>query len=245
MVCDLERVFDALAHLVLASTTANDHFIFSSTTLPVPPIHMATDRLIITKGQYQYNSYYRSDLVQWLARNTTYRHLSLLILSVVLHEGLDRVQLELLNPESAVRHLIIEYPYPTEPPVGYSTRPYVFNYFPRLTEKHPWMCAPIAPQGIDLPCFYLSNLNDFVATDEQWSQRDTIRGFGSDKGAVRLAELLLNATRPQNDIGEYQLEGDGGFRGVGPHSAEARLLFPDILGWTDLEIEHKIEPDDG
>lgn len=239
MICDLERVFASLAHHVLASITAHGNFIFSSTTLPVPPTHMTTDRLIIAKGTYQHNSYYRSDLVQWLARNATYRHLSLLILSIVFHEERDRVELELLNPASAIRYLVIEYPYSTDPYVGYSTRPYVFNYLPSLTEKHPWLCAALASQGTDLPCFYLSNHDDFVATDEQWSQRDTIRGFGSDKGAVRFAELLLNATLSQNEVGEYELEGDGGFRGVGPYSAEVRLLLPEILGWADSEMPPK------
>jgi hypothetical protein len=32
---------------------------------------------------------------------------------------------------------------------------------------------------------------------------------------VLFAELLLNAALPQNEEDEYELEGEGGFRGVG------------------------------
>ena len=51
--------------------------------------------------------------------------------------------------------------------------------------------------------------------------------------AVLFAELLLNVGRPDNLIDEYQPEGEGGFRGVGEHSAEVQLYLPGSLGWDD------------
>ena len=67
--------------------------------------------------------------------------------------------------------------------------------------------------------------------------RDTVIGFGNDKASVRLAELLLNAGLPQSQVVEYQLEDEGGFRGVGIHSAEATFYLPGSLGWDGLLAE--------
>lgn len=61
--------------------------------------------------------------------------------------------------------------------------------------------------------------------------RDLVIVCGSDRALVRLAELLLNADRPDNPVVEYQLEGEGGFRGVGIHSAEVQFFLPESLGW--------------
>jgi hypothetical protein len=51
---------------------------------------------------------------------------------------------------------------------------------------------------------------------------------------IRLAELLLDAGRPDNRVEEYELEGEGGFRGVGLHSAEAYLSLPGSGGWDGI-----------
>jgi hypothetical protein len=232
MVCDLERVFDSLACRVPTDASGNDSLTFFSATLPIPPTILMTDRLIIGKRRHQYNSYYRADSLVWQAQKPTYRHLGLLILSVVFHEAVDRVQVDLLHPESDIKHLVVEYPYPRELPVGYSTRPYAFEYFPCAAEKHPWYHTTLAEPKHDLPCFFLTNLDDTVVSDEQWEKRDTVRGFGSDEANVRFAELLVNASRPDSEVDEYELEGEGGFRGVGPQSAEVMLFLPGSPGWS-------------
>jgi len=67
-----------------------------------------------------------------------------------------------------------------------------------------------------------------------WASRDLVRLCGSDRALVRLAELLLNAGRPDNPVVEYQLEGEGGFRGVGVHSAEVQIFLPGSLGWDEI-----------
>lgn len=85
----------------------------------------------------------------------------------------------------------------------------------------------------DLPCFILTTLTD-VYREEAWSQRDTVRGFGGDRAMVRTADLLLNAGRPENEVLEYKLEGPGGFRSVGVHSAEVHLFLPGSLGWDGI-----------
>jgi hypothetical protein len=71
-----------------------------------------------------------------------------------------------------------------------------------------------------------------LTIDEEWANRDTVRGFGTDVGSVRLAELLLNASQPDNPVDEYVFEGDGGIRKVGYLSAEAKLKLPGSMGWN-------------
>jgi hypothetical protein len=43
--------------------------------------------------------------------------------------------------------------------------------------------------------------------------------------------LLLNASRPDNPLNEYDLEGDGGSRSVGRLSAEVKLVLPGSDAW--------------
>ena len=52
--------------------------------------------------------------------------------------------------------------------------------------------------------------------------------LGVDQGAFRLAELLLNAGCSWNSVRECTLEGDAGYPGVAPMSAE---LLPASDGW--------------
>jgi hypothetical protein len=61
--------------------------------------------------------------------------------------------------------------------------------------------------------------------------RDTVRVWASSPGILRLAELLLNAGCSWNQVREYALEGDAGYRGVAPMSAELRIFLPGGDGW--------------
>ena len=98
--------------------------------------------------------------------------------------------------------------------------------------KHPFDdCAD--PR--ELPCFGLTNREDFLLTEEHWKGRDAVHGFGTDHGRALFAELLLNAGRPESSTDEYELEGEGGFRGVGIQSAEVRLYLPGHLFWDERE----------
>lgn len=72
-------------------------------------------------------------------------------------------------------------------------------------------------------------------TDEEWTKRDTVIGFGSDTGSARFAELLLNISQPENIQTQISLEGDSGIRGVGVMSAEVQIFLPGDLAWTDSD----------
>lgn len=229
--CDLEHFFGKLADEIPTSTAGSDNFIFSCQTLPVPPAHLVTDRLVIRKQKHAYQSWFRADALWFQAHKSTYRQLGLLILAVIFHPTPSTVHLELTHPASDIKNVRIEFEYRNLNEIypGYSTHPYALNYYPEEMEWHPWHNRH--PNPADLPCFMLTNRHDLVVTEEDWENRDTIIGFGNDEGSVRFAELLLNASCPQNSVNEYVLEGEAGFRGVGEHSAEVRLFLPGSLGW--------------
>jgi|GEM_PF-524173 len=229
MSCDLEQLFAELATRL--PTSSEEEIRLSAATLPRPPVRLMTDRLYIGKGDHQYHPAFRADRVDFHADKATYRHLGLLMLSVVFHAEPEAVQIELTHPASAIKLLVVESPYKGADDIGlgYNTRPHVFSYWPGATSRIPW----VPPADLSkLPCFYLTNRDNTVGPSEQdWADRDTVRGFGTDEGSVRLAELLLNASQPNNLVDEYTLEGDGGCRGVGFLSAEARFWLPGSVGW--------------
>jgi hypothetical protein len=193
---------------------------------------MVSDRIVIRKGSHQYNWDFRADALRIQAHRETYRQFGLLILAVLFHEQPAHVQLDLTHPASDIRHLVVEYVYSDEYDSWYTSRPYFFRYYPDETDKHPWLHEDVAVA--DLPRFVLTTLEEEQYREDGWARRDTVRGFGSDRATVRLAELLLDAGRPDNPVQEYELEGEGGFRGVGVHSAEVSLYLPGSMGWDGI-----------
>lgn len=68
------------------------------------------------------------------------------------------------------------------------------------------------------------------STNEDWAKRNTV-WVEMSPGMFRFAELLLNADCAWNMVREHELEGDAGYRGVGPMSAELRIVLPGSDGW--------------
>ncbi len=228
--CGLESIFGDLAARLPLSTDGNESLAFTSESLPIPPSQIETQNLYIKKSTHTYNDSYKFDLLYFNAHKETYRNLGLLILSAIFHPQPSEILVRLNHLESEISNLIIEYKhfnlddlYP-----GYHTKPFYFEYYPALSWKHPFDKC-INPR--DLPCFSLSNMERLVCTDDEWNNRDTVRMFGNDAGMVLFAELLLNAALPQNEENEYQLEGEGGFRGVGINSSEVTLFLPGHIFW--------------
>jgi hypothetical protein len=234
MPCDLDILFGQVSQTMPTSTDGNHTVLFSAQTLPVPELQLKSDRLIIKKYFHDYRPSFRVTAIWFQAHKLVYRQLGLLILSVVFEAAPNRIDLELTHPASDIKHLLIDYPYRGyDPEEGYVTRHYGFQYSPALTEKHPWIhTPPVDPD--DLPVFRLTNQEESIITDDQVQGRDTVVGFGLEEGSVRLAELLLNMSLPHNSVNEYVLEREGGYRGVGTHSAEVRFFLPGSVGWEDL-----------
>ena len=155
--------------------------------------------------------------------------------SVVFHPDPVAVQVEVTHPTSDIKTLIVEYEHQAEDAVvWYSTRPAAFRYSPKTADRHPW-CYPLHDWSVgDWPRFNLTNAADCLVTEKDWATRDTVHCCGSDHGMVLFAELLLNASRPDATVTEYEREGELGFRGVGPGSAEVTLFLPGSIGWDGL-----------
>ncbi len=236
--CDLKNIFGDLSES-LPFDPRGEGLTFTSENLPVPPAQIETPNLYLTKSTHIYHPSFRIDSIGFNAHKETYRHLGLLILSALFHPQIPKIFVKLNHAESDISNFVIEC-YRSELDRlsgGYHKKPFAFQYYPALTSKHPFDNC-IEPQN--LPCFALTNLEDFVNSEDDWNNRDTVKIFGSDKGGVctdegmvLFAELLLNIALPQNEQDEYALEGENGFRGVGINSAEVTLLLPGHIFWFD------------
>jgi hypothetical protein len=239
--CDLEKLFKEVDNKLFIATNEGENFIFSSETLPIPLSKLETEQLVIKKGQHFYSRVSSSDLeftarydvIRWQAHKETYKNLGLLILAVLFHPDIDQVNIELTHPLSEIKHLVVAYSHPKLQHIdGYVSRPFALGYEPKQTEGYLNTVSNFQPS--DLPCFYFANWNSPIYNDAEWKSCDTVIGFGNDVGSSWFAELLLNASLPSNKIVEYRLEGEMGYRGVGPGSAEVKLYLPGSLGWDNI-----------
>lgn len=229
MTCDLEKYFGEAANALPDSE--RETVTYTARTAAEVPARLETDRLVIKKTQLKYAGA-QVDKLQCFAAKSTYRELGLLILSVVFRPRGSRVHVVLANALSEIRNLIIEYKGTTPRASGHQTVPWKFCFSPERIETHPWRGENLTDL-FSLPQLTLTNLEQFVVTDEHWASRDTVIGFGNDDASVRLAALLLNFGSPSNKTTEVVLEGEGGFRGVGVHSAEVAFYLPGSLPWPE------------
>jgi hypothetical protein len=229
MTCDLERHFGELAKTL--PDNEKESFTCTAETFSELPGQLQTDCLVIRKAYLNYEGA-KVDRLQFFARRSTYRELGLLALSVVFHPRGSRVHVVLGNPSSDIKNLIIEYRGSTPRVSGHQTIPWKFSFSSERIETHPWT-RQNPTDLFSLPRFTVTNLKEFVVTEDQWASRDTVIGFGNDDASVRLAALLLNIGSPANETTEIVLEGEGGFRGVGVRSAEAAFYLPGSLAWPD------------
>ena len=205
-------------------------FDFRESSFPPLPREFVSDRIVIVKSTHDYGASCQSDQVQIYSDKQTFRHLALLLLGVVL-KAIPKLTVNLSNPGSEVKRVLIksEWAELAKNISGYGSKPTFFKYRTGNVLRHPWINSG-TPLGA-LPSFKLTNEKDAVYSEEARRNRDTLIGFGSDEAMVRLAELMLNMSRPECKINEVELEGEPGFRGVAPRSAEAMLRLPGSFGW--------------
>ncbi len=236
---DLEALFEKIASVIPTLDPNNDKFLFSAQTLPVPPTHLTTSKIVIKKTYHDHTIAFENDLCStirqdalWIqASKITCRNLALLILAGLFHPSPTDIQVNLVHSATQIKNLIILTNYINiEKLWNYATQPLAYGYTPSETAKHPWYKGVKSPD--ELPVFYLSNSDGRVTyTEKDWRDRDTVIGFGNDRASVKFAELLLNASLPENPVVEYQLEGEEGVRGVGINSTEVQIFLPGSLGW--------------
>ena len=230
--CGLQSAFGEVALRVPDGPPGESDFIFRHETLPVPPARIETDRIVIEKGYHDYNGWYRADRLLMHVESDTARRLGVFVLACAFHRP-PRAVLALSHPRSDILALVFrdQWLAGADPPVGLSTLPFAFRYFPGVTARHPW---PHERDVWNLPLLALSSADELIYNEEQWRARDTVFLDSSLVGTVRLAELLLNAGCSWNRVREYELEGDAGSRGVAPMSAELQIVMPGSEVWRPL-----------
>jgi len=225
---DLHEIFSELASTVPDGPADEVDFLFKHENLPMPPAVLTSKRVHFRKIARDYNGWHRVDHLALYVDERACRDLGLFLLACAFHDP-EHCVLELGSEWSEVRAIVYRARWPEDdPPVGLVQRPATFRYFPSVTKKHPWLHEH---DLASLPLLALSNTNETILSDEEWRQRDTVFIESTTAGTVRLAELLLNAGCSWNKVREYELEGDAGFRGVAPMSAELRLLLPGSDHW--------------
>jgi len=230
--CDLEALYGTAASTLPYGEDAEpDEIALSGQTLPAPPAAMETDQLCATWGYHFYGDS-PVEAVSFEVDKATARHLGLLIFARVFHRKAPRVVVELTHPRSTLRRLIIGLE-DSEPGPGLEVWPHAFHYSPWTPDRHPWLSEDI--QASSFPFLTLTNEAEMLCGTADLPTRDTLAGFGPDDGACRLAELFLNAGGPDHDENEFALEGECGFRGMGPGSPELKIWLPGSLGHLDSE----------
>jgi hypothetical protein len=238
----LHSIFGEVARSVPDGPPGEPDFVFRAESLPVPPPVFSSDRIFIRKINHDYNSWYRADRLMIFLESHVSRELAIFLLACVFHEP-ERTVLELPQTRSDIRRIIyrsVKHE-PDDPPVGLSLRPVTFRYFPSVTEKHPWLKES---EAHNLPLLALSDADGLAYTDAEWQGRDTVFIESLYSGTVRLAELLLNAGCSWNDVREYELEGDAGFRGVAPTSAELHIILPGSVPWVSHPYPEAVQESD-
>jgi hypothetical protein len=225
---DLTRIFGDLTRSVPDGPLDEADFTFDRQVLPVLPPKMTAGRVVFSKAYRDYNNWYRTDMLTLFVEPFVARELGLFLLSCAFHEPAF-VTLELPST-SHIRQLVYRSPLRgrAEAPMGLREIPATFRYFPGRVSKHPWLDLHSVHA---LPLLALSNLDECVITDQQREARDTVFVESTSAGTVRLAELLLNAGCSSNTVREFDLEGEAGFRGVAPLSAELRIALPGSDVW--------------
>lgn len=230
--CDLERFYGEQTLLLPATVSHEfDGMAFGSSNLPVPPPVLVSNTLCATWAYHFYGDF-PIEQVSLEAGKDTYRQLALLLLACVFHKP-EKVKLELQHPRSIIRRLLVRPRQHDENYPGLVSMPYRFTYFPELPARHPWSQMRLSPG--EMPVLTLTNQQEMLSSHEDLPNRDTVVGYGSDQATCLFAELLLNAGLADNQQLEFRLEGECGYRGVGPGSAEIALWLPGSLGYLDAE----------
>lgn len=238
MVDTLEGLVGEVAHTIpTAITPGGIGTDFSADTLPVPPTHLTTKHLYVEKGISEYDECFVIDMVTFYGHKVTLKHLALLILAVVFHPEPAEVRLQLTHPASEVTTLIVACEgQPFDRWLGtLRTQAVSFTCLPGEVRRFPWSDQPLSPDELPRFCLRSDPSRRYSSHDEERRERDIVAGFGSDRGCVRLAEVLLNLSRPENTEPEIRLESEAGWRGVGRNSNEARFVRPGNIMWNPAQ----------
>lgn len=210
-----------------------DSITFKSDNLTTQSYDFMLNSLALMKEYHYYDNYYRTVQLNWFSRKEDFKYFGLLILSVVFNNDTQEAVIKITNPKSTIKKLIIRFSYNHNFSYifDYKTIPFSYEYWPTEIERIPWTNRKLNHD--DYPCFFLTNEKEMIVDEEDWAGRDTVVITGTDVSLILLAELFLNISNKHNKIPEISLEGEMGFRGVGPGSAEVKIWLPGSTGWRE------------
>jgi hypothetical protein len=230
---DIEAVFGDIAAEVPRLSTHDAEFVFSRGNLPSPPSEVSTNALWFRPPLWHTYNSFPVPSVDLCIDKSGCRLLGLLILAVVFHPEPETVELHLRHHESQIDLLRVRHEQASWS-AGYKTTPESYSYWPGMNERHPW--AGWWANRAELPVIEITTRDELgpVNRRDYLAGCDTVIGFGHDLSAVRMAELLLNASLDDNDQVEFDLEGEvGGNPSLAVGSAEMQIWLPGGLGYID------------
>lgn len=226
---DVHRLGGPIAEHLALVTPDTDAFRFDASSAPSLPPSATTDGIVIERSHCQYGGYWRGDRLVLFATRQTLRALGVIVIASLFAQPDTSADITLSHPASDIRTLRIRTPTPGIPGEGLALAPLWYDYWPEQPGRHPWDGERIDP--LDLPALYLTNQDEVAATEAQWLARDTVVGFGTLRGIARFGQFLVDIGNPVAGGDEYELEGEAGFRGVAPLSAELKIWLPGSWGW--------------
>ena len=232
---DVGELLEAYGTVLPRATDGSESFRFCASSVPDLPAALRTDAVVVTKGFRIVNGCWRAESLDVFADQTTLRGLGLIVLASLFMPTETSVEIELTHPATEVRRLRIYAPWSGPDLV---LRPASYDYWPAKRSGHPWVEEH--PDPSELPAFLLTTADETGGVSEDdWTHRDTVIGFGGAIATARLGSLLLDLGISDCGTDEVHLEGEAGFRGVGLLSAEVQLWLPGSFGWrTELGLDH-------
>ena len=234
---DVDELIDFTSSISsqLPNSEEDKTFRFFADTIGELPEVLESKHLVIKKGFHDYGSSWRIDYPQVYASKQTYEALGIVAAGVLLNAKTQQLEVRLVHPESEIKSLFIEF-FHTDLSVEYLhglyTTPTLFAYEVSAIERHPWLHDHIMDHS-SFPKFELTNRTRELVTENDWSNRDVLFGFGSAQGTARLIQLFLDMSRPDNNRYEVVLESMSGFGGVAHASAEMRFWLPGGDYWFE------------
>ena len=225
------RLSDFASNIRVPEPSADEGVLFTPDLLPEIPRELEAPDLAAREGIHYYGRDFSLPLIEILGSKPAMRGLGVLLLSHVFRGPCDPTRVFIATIDEGGRPLpeirvdVSDLrPDGELPPSGLQLRATAFRYWPYQREKHPWWREPGGTEPRSLPQVNLGDENgDGPLRPDNAA---IVYGFGSLEGTVRLAELLLDISCEENARNEFDLEGEPGFRGVGPASAELRLCLP-------------------
>lgn len=223
--CDLLRYFGTLERKLRSASKGG--VTLTRQSFPSLPSTIDSPSIEVRKTFHFIDDCYRTDVLNFRAKKTTYRYFGLAMLAVVFCPELRQLEVRLTNDDTEIKSIRVTYPGTTPRAVyNYLTVPYSFQYRSEVLEENPWKGNY---QDHTLPDFKLQYSGPH--SWEHWDERDVIVGFGNDDATVRLASMLLSFGEPGNKRAVVKLETSAGYGGVSRLSAEVRFHLPSSKQW--------------